>query len=314
MNSKIKNENISRIQWLALITAAAVVCVNFVSAASQQKAFASGEDAVIAFIKALKEDNTSELITMFGADANELIYSGDPVNDHQRREMFLKAYDKQHRLDVQADKQILIVGENDWPFPIPLIKQDQQWIFNTAAGKDEILNRRIGLNEINTIQVMLAVADAQREYVGKDRDGDGLIEYAQKFRSDPGKKNGLYWETREGEEVSPLGVLVALAKKGGYGRTEQTDEPQPYFGYYYRMLTGQGKSAPGGAFDYMVKDNMIGGFAVIAWPAEYGNSGVMTFIVNHDEVVYQKDLGEDTEQQVDKIKLFDPNETWTRAH
>jgi hypothetical protein len=315
MNSKINNKNKSRLQWLALITAAAVVlsCINFVFAASQQKAFASGDEAVNAFIKALKEGNNKELITIFGADANELIYSGDPVNDNLRREIFLKAYDKQHRLDVQADKQILIVGENDWPFPIPLIKQDQQWIFNTAAGKDEILNRRIGLNEINTIQVMLAVADAQCEYAGKDRDGDGLIEYAQKFRSDSGKKNGLYWETKEGEPPSPLGVLVALAKKGGYGLTEQTDEPQPYFGYYYRMLTGQGQHAVGGAFDYMVKDNMIGGFAVIAWPAEYGNSGVMTFIVNYGEVVYQKDLGEDTEQQVDKIKLFDPNETWTKA-
>jgi hypothetical protein len=291
----------------------AVMSGSFVVADSQQKAFASGEDAVSAFIKALKIEDNKELLAIFGTDANDLIHSGDPVIDRLRREMFVKAYDQKHRLEAEAEKWVLVIGENDWPFPIPLVKQDQQWIFDTAAGMDEILNRRIGLNEINTIQVMLAVADAQREYAGKDRDGDGIIEYALKFRSDPEKKNGLYWETKEGEKMSPLGVLVARAIKGGYGRTDAGDEPQPYFGYYYRMLTGQGKSAVGGAFDYRVKDNMIGGFAVIAWPAEYGNSGVMTFIVNHDEIVYQKDLGENTEEEVDKIKLFDPNETWTKA-
>jgi hypothetical protein len=315
MNSKINNKSIVWTKWIALITAAAAVMIfiSCVSAASQQKAFASGEEAVSAFIKALKMEDNKELLAIFGADANDLIHSGDPVIDRSRREVFTKAYDQKHRLEAEAEKLVLVIGENDWPFPIPLVKQDQQWIFDTAAGMDEILNRRIGLNEINTIQVMLAVADAQREYAGKDRDGDGIIEYALKFRSDPEKKNGLYWETKEGEKMSPLGLLIARAIKGGYGRTDASDEPQPYFGYYYRMLAGQGENAVGGAFDYRVKDNMIGGFAVIAWPAEYGNSGVMTFIVNHDEIVYQKDLGENTEQEVDKIKLFDPNETWTKA-
>ena len=208
---------------------------------------------------------------------------------------------------------ILIIGRNDWPFPIPIIKQGQQWIFDTASGKEEILDRRIGRNELYTIQVMLAVVDAQREYAMKDRDGDGLLEYAQKFMSDPDKKNGLYWPAKEGEDPSPLGLLAAKAKREGYSKAQDPEEPQPYHGYFYRILTSQGPNAAGGAFDYIVKGKMIGGFAVVAYPADYGNSGVMTFIVNHDDVVYQKDLGEDTEKEAQAIKLFDPDKTWTKA-
>jgi hypothetical protein len=303
--------------WCTIMNVAVMVMAflffDFAGAASQPKAFTSGEEAVNAFIKALKEESSKEILVIFGTDANDLMYSGDAVLDRLRREIFIKAYDEQHRLETDSDKLILIVGKIEWPFPIPLRKQQQQWIFDTAAGLEEILNRRIGRDEINTIQVMHAIVDAQREYAMKDHDSDGLLEYAQTLKSDPGKKNGLYWETKEGEEPSPMGVLVARAKKLGYGQQEATDEPQPYFGYYYRLLTAQGKNAAGGAFEYIVKNNMIGGFAVIAWPADYGNSGVMTFIVNHNDVVYQKDLGEDTDKEVDKIVLFDPNETWTKV-
>jgi hypothetical protein len=315
MNSIKNNKQMTRTKWAAFITAAAVImlAIHLVSAASPQKAFATGEEAVSVFIKALKAEDSKELLAILGDEADDLLHSGDPVMDRLRSEIFIKAFDTKHRLEAEGDKLILIIGENEWPFPIPLIKQEQQWIFDTAAGMNEIINRRIGMNEISTIQTLLAIGDAQREYAEKDRDNDGLIEYAQKFRSDAGKKNGLYWETKGDDQISPLGELVARAIKGGYGRTDDSDEPQPYFGYYYRMLTGQDKSAAGGAVDYMVKDNMLGGFAVIAWPAEYGNSGVMTFIVNHDQVVFQKDLGEDTEKEVDKIKLFDPNESWTKA-
>ena len=215
--------------------------------------------------------------------------------------------------ETEEAKLILIVGQNDWPFPIPIVGQDGKFVFDTAAGKEEILNRRIGRNELYTIQVMLAVVDAQREYAMKDNDQDGLLEYAQKFRSDPGKKNGLFWRTKEGEEPSPLGALVAQARQEGYFEKEPTEGPSPYHGYFYRMLTAQGANANGGEFDYIVNGKMIGGFAIVAYPAEYGNSGVMTFIVNHDGVVYQKDLGEDAEKEARAMKRFDPDKTWTKA-
>jgi hypothetical protein len=317
MDSKINNKRTQLINRLIVIAAMAFTgSFGFAETPvedSQQKTFAAGEEAVDAFITALKADNNSELLAIFGDDANELIFSGDPVLDRFRRKIFVEAYEEQHRLDTDANSLILVIGQNDWPFPIPLIKQQQRWIFDVATGKEEILRRRVGRNELHTIQTLLAAVDAQREYATKDRDGDGLLEYAQKFRSDPNSQNGLYWETGEGEEVSPLGVLVARAKRGGYQEKDPNEAPQPYLGYYYRMLTGQGENAAGGGFDYLVKDNMIGGFAVIAYPAEYANSGVMTFIVNHDGVVYQKNLGENTEEEAAKIMLFDPDKTWTKA-
>ncbi|MEN6307080.1 MAG: DUF2950 domain-containing protein [Anaerohalosphaeraceae bacterium] len=302
---------------IIMISAAALMIFSLAgcTAATGQKTFHSGQDATDTFIKALRADDPDELLSIFGTDANELIFSGDSVMDTLRRDMFLEAYDRQHRLDAKEDQLILVVGQNDWPFPIPLIKQDQKWIFDTAAGKEEILQRRIGRNELNTIQVLLAIVDAQREYAMNDLDGDGLCEYAQQFHSEAGKKNGLYWKTEEGEKPSPLGLLVALAKEAGYTEQDKNsaNEPQPYFGYFYRMLTAQGQNAPGGAFEYIIKDNMIGGFAVIAYPADYGNSGVMTFVVNHDGIVHQKDLGENTAQEATKIDLFDPNEAWEKV-
>jgi hypothetical protein len=315
MNAKINHKKTGlsdRIVWILLmIVVVTFVDVNHVTAASQQKTFASGQEAAAAFVQALKEENNEALLSIFGADANDLISSGDPVADRARRDMFVKAYEEKHLLNEEADKLILTVGRNDWPFPIPLIRQGQQWMFNTAAGMEEILNRRIGVNELNTIQVMLAIVDAQREYAMMDHDRDGLLEYAKKFKSDPGTQNGLYWENKEGHPASPLGLFVAQAKRQGYEKSSE-DKPQPYYGYIYRILTGQGENASGGAFDYSVNDNMIGGFAVIACPAEYGNSGVMTFIVNYDGVVFQKDLGEETEQAVRGITFFDPDKSWTK--
>jgi hypothetical protein len=205
------------------------------------------------------------------------------------------------------------VGSEDWPFPIPLVKKDEYWFFDTMAGKEEILNRRIGRNELNAIQVCLAYVDAQREYVLKDRDGNKLLEYAQKFISSKGKKNGLYWEVKEGEKLSPLGPLVAKAAKEGYIGRKPVGKHTPYHGYYYKILKAQGKNAPGGEYDYIVKEKMIGGFASVAYPAEYGNSGVMTFIVNHDGVVYEKDLGKETEKIATAMKKFDPDKTWKKA-
>jgi hypothetical protein len=261
----------------------------------------------------VRDDNKEELLKILGPEGKDLVWSGDEVSDRQRRDKFEKAYDEQHRLDAEGDKEVLVVGKNNWPFPIPIIKKDGKWIFDTAGGKEEILNRRIGRNELDTIQTMLAIVDAEREYATKDHDGDGILKYAQKFKSDPGKKNGLYWETKEGQEPSPLGPLVAEARQEGYFEKKSSEKPSPYHGYFYRILTAQGPHAAGGAYEYIVDGKMIGGFAVVAYPAEYGNSGVMTFIVNHDGVVYQKDLGDDTEQKAKAMERFDPDETWAKV-
>jgi hypothetical protein len=317
MLSRMNDKEISAFYRISIILIAMVIIAlaftGSPAAAVEPKVFPAGEDAVNEFIKALRENNNEELLAIFGSDANDLVSSGDEVADKQGRQMLIKAYDEQNSIAPEGDKLVLIVGKNAWPFPIPLIKQEGQWVFDTNSGKEEILNRRIGQNELNTIQVMLAIVDAEREYAMKSRDSNGLLEYAQKFKSDPGKKNGLYWETKEGEEPSPLGLFAAKAKEEGYFEKESSEGPQPYHGYFYRILTAQGPNAPGGAFDYIVNGKMIGGFAAISYPAEYGNSGVMTFIVNHEGVVYQKDLGEDTEKESQAMKLFDPDKTWAKS-
>ncbi len=282
-------------------------------AAAKQKGFASAEDAVTAFIAALRVNDDKELLLIFGPTAYDLIFSGDPVVDKQRDERFVSGYDQRTSLAKEGDKMVLITGEKDWPFPIPLVKKGDKWFFDTKAGKEEILNRRIGDNELNTIQVMLAIVDAQREYAMKDRNGNGILDYAEKFSSDPGKKNGLFWETKEGEEPSPLGELVAKARAEGYTAKGTKDNPVPYQGYLFRMLKKQGKHAHGGAFDYVAKGRQIGGFAVVAYPAVYGNSGVMTFVVNHDGVVYEKDLGRNTAKTAKAMTVYNPDKTWKRA-
>ena len=280
---------------------------------SKQMSFASSDDAAGAFVKAARENDEGKLMKIFGPDAKELISSGDEVRDRLGREKFVEAYDQQHKIDSEGDKKILVVGKKEWPFPIPIVQEDGKWVFDTASGREEILNRRIGRNELDTIQVMLAIVDAQREYATKDRDGDKILQYAQKFASDPGKMNGLYWEAKEGTEQSPLGFWAAQARQEGYTKKNSADKPLPYHGYFYRILKAQGAHASGGAYDYIVDGRMIGGFAVVAYPAEFGNSGIMTFIVNHDGVVYQKDLGSDTEQKAKAMTLFDPDDTWTKV-
>ena len=284
---------------------------SFAASAPQQKTFPSAADAVKAAIAAAKNNDDKELIAIFGAQAKDLISSGDAVADKQRRAQFIKAFDEKNRLVVEGESTIVVIGKNEWPFPIPLVKKNDAWVFDTAKGREEILNRRIGDNELSAIQVSLAYFDSQREYAQKDRDGDGLLEYAAKFRSDPGKKNGLYWEAKTGDEVSPLGPFAVRAVKEGYAQKAPTDKPAPYHGYYYRILSAQGKDASGGAYSYMVKGNMIGGFALVAYPAEYGNSGVMTFIINHDGKVFQKDLGKNTASAAATMKEYNPDSTWS---
>jgi hypothetical protein len=243
------------------------------------------------------------------------MFSGDAVADKQRRERFLAAYNEKNSIASEGENRIITIGNSAWPFPIPLVKKADGWVFDTEKGREEILNRRIGTNEINAIQVTLALVDAQREYAMKDRDGDKILEYARRFRSEAGKKNGLYWEAKTGEEQSPLGPLAAQAQGAGYtaqgagaGQTAA-----PYHGYYYKILESQGKNAAGGAYSYVVNGSMLGGFALVAFPVEYGNSGVMTFVVNHSGKVFQKDLGKDTRSLAQGMKAYDPDSTWTEV-
>lgn len=306
----------------ALLAITAIIGVMLVSlclpaspnaAAPGQKTFSSPEQAVQALVDSLKNNDKARLRDVLGSSGGILISTGDPVIDRRHREIFLAAYGDMHRFDQRGkNTAILVIGKNDWPFPIPLVLKDKRWRFDTAAGKQEILDRWIGRNELETIQTCLAIVDAQREYAMGNDAGNDFHEYAVKFASDPGKKNGLYWKTEAGEPPSPLGELVARAKAEGYSK-KKSGGPIPYHGYFYRILTRQGKHAAGGAYDYMVRGHMIGGFAVVAYPASYGNSGVMTFIVNHDGVVYQKDLGRDTAAAAGKMDSFDPGPGWNKV-
>jgi hypothetical protein len=295
----------------------ALTVYQFAVAASpaKQKAFASPEEAVKAAVAAAKNNDDKELLAIFGASAKDLLSSGDAVADKQRRERFLAAYNEKNSIASEGDSRIITVGNSAWPFPIPLVKKADGWVFDTEKGREEILNRRIGANELDAMQVILALVDAQREYAMKDRDGDKILEYARRFRSEAGKKNGLYWEAKPGEEQSPLGPLAAQAQGAGYSAqgpgAGQT--AVPYYGYYYKILEGQGKNASGGAYSYVVNGNMMGGFGLVAFPAEYGNSGVMTFMVNHEGKVFQKDLGATTRAIAQAMKEFDPDKSWTEV-
>jgi hypothetical protein len=298
-----------------------VVSLLFVSAFSQgalaaevkQESFSSPDEAVKIMVDAARADDTKALLTIFGAAGKDIISSGDEVSDKREREWFIGLYEQKHSLAEEGNSKIILnVGNEDWPFPVPITKKGDRWVFNTQEGREEILNRRIGKNELATIQVCLAMVDAQREYALRDPDNDGLAEYAQRFLSTPGRKDGLYWQAKEGEEQSPLGPLAAKAVAEGYGK-KPADRPVPYHGYFFRMLKAQGKDAQGGAYDYVVKGKMIGGFAIVAYPAEYENSGVMTFIVNQDGVVYQKNLGKETVKLAQAMTKFDPDKTWTKV-
>jgi hypothetical protein len=282
------------------------------AAVVMQRGFASPEDAVAALVAAVKANDKKALIDILGSEGRSLIDSGDAVADRNARQRFVAEYESAHRLAAGGGKVILHVGQDDYPFPIPLVPDGILWRFDTRAGKDEILTRRIGKNELNAIQTCLAYVDAQREYYSEDRNADGVREYATRFASTPGRHDGLFWKTKPGEQLSPLGPLVAAARGEGY-RRGKAGSPVPYHGYFYRILTAQGPGATGGAYDYIAHGRMIGGFALVAFPAQYGVSGVMTFIVNHEGVVYEKDLGPDTTSIARGMKLFNPDSSWKKA-
>jgi len=276
--------------------------------AEAQKKFASPEEAVQALVAAIRANDVKAMIAILGPGGKELVSSGDDLADKVGREKFLRSYDQKNTLQQgTAGKTILCTGDDNWPMPIPVVKKGSQWVFDSMSGKREILKRRVGRNELRVMDVLHAYVDAQHEYASKNCNGTGLVEFAQRIVSRAGKHDGLYWEAKNGEEQSPLGPLVAQAAKEGYANPELN----PFHGYYFRVLKGQGKHAKGGTYNYVVKDKMILGFGLVAYPAEYGNSGVMTFIVNQEGVIYQKNLGKDTRRKAEAMKVFDPDKSWT---
>jgi hypothetical protein len=292
------------------LTIATLLCAA-VSVAGAQQAFKTPDEAATALATAAKASDMKALATVLGPDGEDIVSSGDEVADAATRQKFVAAYDVKHQIKMDGDnKAIMIVGNDDFPVPIPIMKKNGMWRFDTAAGREEILFRRIGRNELDAIQASLAYVDAQNEYAEKDRTGAGVKTYAQRIISQAGKKDGLYWASAQGEEASPLGELVAQATSQGYrvgaGRT-------PFHGYYFKILTKQGPAAPGGALDYVVRGNMIGGFGLVAYPAEYKNSGVKTFIVSHSGKVYEKDLGPNTAKLAEQITAYNPDTTWTEV-
>ena len=294
---------------LMLLSAALLIFASASVAFAQEK-YATPEAAVDALVASAKSGDEKAGLVVLGPGGGDIISSGDKVSDDAARARFVSAYDAKHEIKMEGDdKATLIIGANDYPFPIPLGRKAGKWSFDTEAGRIEILARRIGHNELDTIQTALAYVDAQDEYASKDRTGAGVGVYAQRFISEPGKKDGLYWPTAQGEEESPLGELFAQASHEGY----VSGAHAPYHGYYYKILTKQGSHATGGAVDYVVNDKMIGGYALVAYPDEYRNSGVMTFIVNHSGQVLEKDLGPDTANIAERMASFDPDPSWKKV-
>lgn len=279
----------------------------FAAENAAQSRFPTALDAVDALMTAVKQQDDAALLAIFGADAADILHTGDPVQDRQALKRFSERLDQKIALVRRAgDEIVLESGKDDLPFPIPLRHDDAGWYFDTAAGREELFNRRIGANELHTLGVVRAYVDAQYEYAERDPDGDGIRDYAERLLSASGKKDGLYWPIARGEAESPMGPLVATAAAEGYRKGANS-----YHGYRYRILKAQGRAAPGGARSYLKDGAMTGGFALVAYPAEYGVSGIMTFIVNQQGIVFQKDLGADTPRIVARIDAYDPDASWT---
>ena len=284
------------------------------AAKTPRKFFASPEEAVQCLIAAAKNNDKKELLAILGPGSQPIVSSGDPIADQTDRERFVKLYEEKNAIEgADTGKAVLTIGNEESRFPVPVVKQGTAWYFDAKAGREELLNRRIGRNELEVIDILREYVDAQREYAAKDWNGDGVTEFARKFRSTPGKKDGLYWETKEGEEESPFGAMAAKAAQEGYAKGQKNTKPAPFHGYYFKILTAQGKNAEGGAFDYVVNGKMILGYALVAYPAQYGASGVMTFIVNQNGIVYQKNLGRKTATIASKMKLYNPDPSWKKV-
>ena len=283
--------------------------------AAAARTFGSPDEAASALADAVRAKDPKALLAVVGPGSKSWLFSGDEVADRNDWARFLAAYDKKHTLEnAGATRAILIVGDDGWPFPAPVVKHGAKWSFDANAGREELLNRRVGRNELDAIQTLLAIVDAQREYAADDPDRNGFTDYARRFRSSPGKKDGLFWPVEGSQPQSPLGEMVAVAATEGYGKQPaKPGKPAAYRGYHFRILTAQGKHATGGAYNYLVGDKLLGGFGVVAWPANPGASGVMTFVVNHDGVVYEKNLGAKTAATAAAMTKYDPDSTWRKA-
>jgi hypothetical protein len=280
--------------------------------AGQEQRFASSDDAVKALATAASAKDTNALSVIFGPALRDLI-SADPIQASNGLAHFSRRLSEKVVPVPKSDSRIdLDIGYDAWPFPIPLVKSDGQWFFDTQAGQEEILNRRVGRNELDTIRVCNAYVDAQRQYASVDRAGDGVMQYAQHLRSAPGGHDGLYWHADPGEVISPLGPLIAEARGEGYTHESKimTGTQVPYHGYYFKVLTRQGGHAAGGKYNYVINGHMVAGFALVAWPAEWGNSGVMTFIVNQEGKVFEANLGPKTDSIAPRMTTYDPNPEW----
>ena len=308
--------SLSRRIWSGLGLALVAMALPARIFAAEAQTFTSPQEAVNALVAAANNNNTNAIHAIFGPAGHELI-SPDVVQATEEYKTFVQRLTEKTQLFNHSESNVVLeIGADGWPFPIPIVKQDGQWFFDTAAGKAEVLARRIGRNEMGAINVCNAYVDAQREYASQDRMGDGVFAYAQFLRSTTGTHDGLFWPANQaGEALSPLGPLIAQARVDGYHRTAKmlNDEQAPYHGYYFKILTRQGKLAPGGKYNYVINGRMIAGFGLVAWPAEWGNSGVMTFIVNQQGKVFQKNLGTRTVKIAKAISAYDPDATWTSA-
>ena len=290
---------------LSFVLALSVLLPSARAEESKERVFRSPASAAAALVDAARKDDLKEMATILGPGGEDVVSSGDPVADNNNREDFTKWYDQMHRLAYNSDGQVILyVGADNWPLPIPIVKQGDGWVFDTAEGKDELLYRRVGRNELYTIDVLQELSDAQQDYSNVQQ------QFAQKILSDSGQKNGLYWPTSGDEPESPIGPLIADASAEGYKR-DPSGKPAPFHGYYYKVLKSQGADAPGGAQDYIVDGKMTRGFAFLAYPAEYRDSGVMTFMIDKDGVLVEKDLGPDTEKIAPGITSFNPDSTWS---
>ena len=295
----------------ALACACALLAVAAVAtAAGPQRTFDTPEDAVKALIEVVKAGKLDDLIAILGPGSQDLAASSDPVTARQNREVFRIAFKEHWSLIDEGKGKTLIIGNEDWPFPVPIVKDGAKWRFDTAAGKEEVLARRIGRNELETIETCRAYVTAQKRYAQQGHDGKPAGVYAAVFRSDPGKQNGLYWPANSGEKRSPLGDLIGEAADG---KGTPDGKPQPFHGYYFKILTAQGAAAPGGAFSYIVNGDLSKGFALVAWPAQYNATGVMTFIVGQDGIVREKDLGSGTDAAARAMAAYNPDKSWQES-
>ena len=299
--------------------ACVVTVVLFISASAsdsqatgvRQTRFPSPDEAVQALVAATKADDLKTMLAILGPGSKDLISSGDSVDDNVNRDKFVASYEQKHSLEARTSgTMILHIGADDWSMPIPVVKKGNSWGFDIRKGKKEVLNRRIGRNELHVIDVIDAYVDAQHEYASKDCRGAGKVEFAQRLISTPGSRDGLYWEAKEGQQQSPLGPLIALAAQEGYSAEGNLS---PFHGYYFKILKGQGNYAKGGRYDYVIKDKMILGFALVAYPAEFGNSGVMTFLVNQEGIIFEKNLGKNTRHLAEAITKFNPDNSWKKV-